>query len=346
MNILKHTAYIGLSALVCAGISSCKNGNQDFPDYEGGIGCYFAYQYPVRTITLGEDPQQDNNLDNEHKFVINATQSGGYNGAGLRVHVQVDPSLVNNLTFENGQPVKAMPEAYYSLASTTLTSTTNSMLYGTQVSLTDAFFNDPAAISNTYVIPLVITQAEGADFVITGTPLEGVSAVRQNAADWEVLPKDYVLYCVKFINPWHASYLRRGVDKFSDGSTVVRHAKYIEYNDITKVYTNGMNSCIFPVTKVLTDADGNTTGTLTCDLLLTFNGNDCTISSNTAGMTASGTGKFVIDGDKLAYDNEDQNALYLNYEIDFGTIKQTTTDTLTVTSRDVVMETFSPIYNN
>ena len=46
-----------LSILVMGGlvtiISSCKNGDISFPDYEGGVTVYFPYQYPVRTIMWG-----------------------------------------------------------------------------------------------------------------------------------------------------------------------------------------------------------------------------------------------------------------------------------------------------
>ena len=43
----------------------------------------------------------------------------------------------------------------------------------------------------------------------------------------------------------------------------------------------------------------NNTSTLTCDLTLTFNDkNECTVTSATNGYTATGTGKFVEDGEK------------------------------------------------
>ena len=46
---------------------------------------------------------------------------------------------------------------------------------------------------------------------------------------------DYVLYCVKYMNPWHGSYLRRGVDQINvDGvtSTNIRHEQYVEKDEI------------------------------------------------------------------------------------------------------------------
>ena len=52
---MKLTKYIfgvalGVLSLACA---SCYNADRDFPDYEGGTTAYFAYQYPVRTLILG-----------------------------------------------------------------------------------------------------------------------------------------------------------------------------------------------------------------------------------------------------------------------------------------------------
>lgn len=158
MNIIKSSAIFGLCSLMAASISSCKNSDNDFPDYEGGISAYFAYQYPVRTIVLGEDLEYPNPLDNDHKFQIFATHGGSYSPKNLTINVNVDPSLVNNLTFEDGSPVKAMPESYYTLGSTSFTHD-HGFFYGTTVQLSDAFFADPDAIKNTYVVPLVMTEA-------------------------------------------------------------------------------------------------------------------------------------------------------------------------------------------
>ena len=70
-----------------------------------------------------------------------------------------------------------------------------------EVQLKDAFFEDEKALSNNYVIPVVMKGQKGADRIITGEPLiDGDQPARTNSAYWSVLPKDYVLYCVKYIN--------------------------------------------------------------------------------------------------------------------------------------------------
>lgn len=61
MKIYKLLSVILGSAMSFA-FSSCENASNSFPDYEGGVSVYFAYQYPVRTIVLGNDPVVDNSL--------------------------------------------------------------------------------------------------------------------------------------------------------------------------------------------------------------------------------------------------------------------------------------------
>ena len=70
-NILKFICGIGV--LCC--LFSCKNGDQTFPDYEGGTTVYFPYQYPVRTIVLGDD-EYDTSMDQAHQCQIMATFGG------------------------------------------------------------------------------------------------------------------------------------------------------------------------------------------------------------------------------------------------------------------------------
>lgn len=347
MKYIKSAVIVGLGAFLAAGVSSCKNADKEWPDYEGGVTAYFANQYPVKCITLGEDGEQDNSLDNEHKCVIYATQGGAYKSRDLKIEVAVDPTLVNNLEFSDGTPVKAMPDNYYSLESNILTKK-KGYLFGTVVTLSDAFFADPDAVKYTYVIPLRMINAIGADKIVSGTPIEGVeNPARCDASAWSVQPKDYILYCVRYINPWQASYLRRGIDQITEGgSTVanVRHKEFVEYDEVVNLTTKSLNQAIFPVSTVV--PDGESVKTLTCNMVLTFNGDECTIGSDTPGITASGTGKFVKDGDKKSWDNEDRDVLYLDYNINFGIRQFATKDTLVVRAREVKAElNFNPTYN-
>lgn len=349
MNYFKYTAILAAGTLLAGSVSSCKNNDTDFPDYEGGVSAYFAKQDPVRTLILGEYENGDNSLDNQHKCMIFATQGGAYKSRDLTIEVAVDNTLADDLCFEDGSPVKAMPAEYYSLASNMLTKKKD-YLFGTEVSFTDAFFADPDALKNTYVIPLVMLKANGADRILAGTIDDAYisdNPLRTDAAKWKVLPQDYVLYCVKYVNKWHATYLRRGTDKITVGSAdpVVRErkAEYVEKDEEATVITLGMKKSKYTFSDIV--ADGDTKKTISCDIEITFDDNDkCTLASLTPGVTVTGTGEYVVKGEKNSWGRQDRDALYLHYTVDFGDRKYETDDTFVLRSRDFKPEYFNPVY--
>ncbi len=505
---LNNIVKILLAGSAMSLLASCHNQEKIFPDYEGGITTYFAYQYPVRTIVLGESETFDTSLDNQGKCIIYGTMGGAYEGKDVVVDIEVDNSLVDNLYFADGSPVKFMPGHYYDLSSTQL-DYNGSHMGGVEVTLHDAFFNDPAAIKNTYVIPVRMTNiVKGADQILAGTPaVEGETPVKTDPSQWKVLPKDYTLYALKYINPYDGSWLRRGEDKITDVATgdvktENRHKQYVENDEVMFLTTESLNSVVFPMTvnveKVVPPPTqyslsmsngskgeaygqqavytfskalkGATTYVLTCmvkgtaegeapiyvkdsddtqsynyppipittewtkvkleltpngadmaaimintgalvgtfwfddfslvekgktdeyivdgnfpnetrpaawnawgsgtpghvvpegysavelkptieivpkatDLVLTFNEDGtCAVSSATAGIAASGTGKFVKDGELKAWGNKDRDGIYLEYEVNFGEKVYAIKDTLVSRSREVVVETFSPTF--
>ncbi len=338
-NIVPITA---IAWMAIAGITSCKNGDATFPDYDYTT-VYFAHQTPVRTLVMGEDTY-DTSLDNEHKCKIYATMGGAYGGSGSTViDIIVDEDLCENLYFDDGvTPVQPMPSNYYSLASEQITlNEMNNLMGGVEVQFTDAFFNDEASLSNTYVIPIRMINVVNADSILVGVSSKE-NAAWTDTESWDTAPKNYVLYCVKYINKWHASYLRHGVDVITEGGTTtqnVRHNEYVEDDEICSITTRDLNTAVYQVSTTV----GTTT--LTCDLILSFNDEDeCTITSGTDDYTASGTGRFVEDGEKNSWGNKDRNALYLEYNVDFGVKQYQTIDTLVVQTRGVVYETFSTVY--
>ena len=502
-NIVK----ILLAGTAMSLLASCHNKEQIFPDYDGGVTAYFAYQYPVRTIVLGTSETFDTSLDNQHKCIIYGTMGGAYQGKDVVIDIEVDNALTDNLYYDSAfeKPVKAMPSEYYTLSGNQLVYGGNHM-GGVEVQLTDAFFADPEAIKTTYVIPVKMTNIKkGADQILSGTPaIEGDNAWRTDASQWKVLPKDYTLYAVKYINQWDGSWLRRGVDTITENgetTTEVRHEQYVENDEVMFLSTQSLNSVTFPMTtsvsvvvppptqyamsmtnKIAGDAykmqvvysfatplKGGTTYTLSCmvkgtaegqapifmndsdgsqtynypsipittewtkvtldltpngndaavmlinagaiegtflfddfslvekgktdeyiadgnfptadmpagwgtwngdpativpegysavelqptieivpvatDLVLTFdNSGNCTVSSATEGVTASGSGKYVQDGEKMAWGNKDRDGIYLDYTVDFGTKQYAIKDTLVSRNREVIMETYSPSF--
>ena len=251
---LNNIAKILLAGAAMSALASCHNQEKAFPDYDGGVTAYFAYQYPVRTIVLGESETFDTTLDNQHKCIIYGTMGGAYKGKDIVVDIEVDNTLTDNLFYdaEGKNPVKAMPAGYYSLSGNQLKYDGNHM-GGVEVQLTDAFFADPDAIKNTYVIPVQMTNiVKGADQILAGTPaIEGEPALKTDPTQWAVAPKDFTLYAVKYVNPWDGSWLRRGVDIITENgetTTEVRHKQYVENDEVMFLTTKSLNSVTIPMT--------------------------------------------------------------------------------------------------
>lgn len=362
---MKNINYLFL--IIAMFFASCENQEWEFPDFEYQT-VYFAHQYPVRTITLGDDIF-DTSLDNEWKFKIMATTGGVYkNEKDIAVGVTVDNALVKDLLFEaGGNEILAMPDEYYSLASDKIIIPGGSLVGGVEVQLTEAFFADPLSIQKNYVIPMRMTYVEGADSILSGVggndgPRRGVSG------DWAIQPKDFTFYAVKFINPWHGFYLRRGEDEITrDGvpSSVVRHAEFVEDDDVFELTTLSFNDLLFPLdykskeghdlgVKIKLNFDDDQKATVSPEAL-SYQVND---SVRVYNVAASGTGSFVEKGEKKSWGNQDRDALYLEYDVsyeveikfpkagladDIEQVTYSTTDTLVMRNRGVVMETFSPV---
>ena len=371
MKLKKHICVVALGAFSLT-FASCYNADKEFPDYEGGTTAYFAYQYPVRTLILGNDIY-DNTIDNEHKCRIWSTMGGAYGGRNATVDIFVDEALCNDLYFTDdggnaAVPVTPMPSSYYNLLSNSIPYNGDSRGY-VEVQFTDAFFNDPLSIENTYVIPLKMTKVTGIDHILSGTPREGLTPARANSEDWDVLPKDYVLYCVKYMNPWQGKYIRRGIDNVTEKgntTTIVRkdfslvnsdleHYKEnpVNQNDeVCGITTKNMTQAIFPVSFKTSGAS------ISCNLILTFSGNQCTISTDDADVTVTGSGEFIEKGTEKAEYKDYQwgsmngepvqrDILRLAYEVDFTkkNIQVSTSDTLVVQTRESNQKVFfSPLY--
>jgi hypothetical protein len=340
-----------LSCIILVIGYSCSNKDSVFPDYKYTT-VYFPYQSPVKTLVLGED-LYDNSLDNEHKCLIMATMGGVYeNKKEVTLSVMVDTMLTRRLTFESatGDRVVAMPDNYYILPASkdqTIVIPSGKLMGGLEVQLTDAFFQDPRSVKNTFVIPLRIAGVVNADSVLSGKS-DYKDPDRRKAGDWITPPKDYILYAIKYINPYHGTYLRRGVDhvKGAGGNTsldttVVYHAQYVEKDELCNMVTTSMNEV---TVSLKTKIRGNTD--VPFQLLLRFdNQGKCTIANPAAASyTVTGTGELVKKGD--LWGNEKRDVLHLQYQADFGTTTHVFKDTIVLRDRGVKMETFNPFIVN
>lgn len=301
---------MGIAAFTLLMAASCENGNKEF-GYDGARTVYFSYPGYERTVELGEDQEADLTDDNNHVFTIKATYGGGYNnGSDITVNYVIDPSLCEGYHYD------VMPSEYYTVENPNqFTIAKGNLTGGVRVKLADSFFDDEKSYTSGYLIPVKLVSAQGVD---------------------QILESQSTTFClVKYINPWTATYLRKGQDVIN-GQIVRRSYPYIENAEVIKVVTKGLNKS--QVTVAIKDTKGVAHNV---NLLLTFNGDDCTVSSNTQGAEVSGSGKFV-KADQLMGEYK-RNALYLNYTLkttELGTVQ--TTDTLVVRNRGVQKVTFTP----
>ena len=159
------------------------------------------------------------------------------------------------------------------------------------------------------------------------------------------MPKDYVLFAVKYVNPYHGSYLRRGKDevKGAGGNTaldtnVVYHAPYVEKDEVCSAVTRTLNQV-----SISLNAKNKGNINVPYQMILNFDAQGkCTITNPaTATYTISGSGEFVKDGDM--WGNEKRDVLRIKYQVDFGTTVHNFSDTIVARDRGVKFETFNPV---
>ena len=315
MKTLRLINTLGVGAMTLMLAASCESGDKKF-GYDGETSVYFANAGYERVVELGEDQEADLTDDNNHIINIKAFCGGGYgNSSNITVDHITDPSLCDGYTIK-GSDIDVMPSSYYEIENKNqFTIASGSLMGGVKVHLTDAFFADPKSCEQGYVIPVQLVKATGVD---------------------KILEDKSMTFCrVKFVNPWHATYLRRGKDVIN-GTTSYRHTQYMEKGEIINVVTKGLNQA--QVTVAVKDAAGVAHDVA---LLLSFNGDDCTITSNTEGVTASGSGKFVKKCEDMG--GIQRNALYLDYKFQSDVLgKVETTDTLVVRNRGIKYAIFTP----
>lgn len=325
-------------------MSACHNGDWEFPDYDYQT-VYFAYQYPVRTITLGEDIF-DTTLDNEHKCKIVATTGGVYsNNEDVLIGIEVDESLCDGIGFSIDEKITPMPQNYYSLADNQIIIPKGELTGAVEVQLTDAFFADSFSIKNTYVIPLIMKNVENADSILSGEPATD-SPKLNSSEDWTIAPKNFTLFAVKYVNPWHGAYLRRGVDVGvgKDGNTqldttIIYHEEFVIDDQVVNMNTISMNEVVMS----LKTNDKNQATNLPFELYIRIDDEgNCTVSSlDSDEYVVSGNGKVVEKGD--SWGGEARDVMYLDYTVDFAESTHVFTDTLVLRDRQVGFETFTPL---
>lgn len=335
---------IFLILTLTAGLISCENFNIEHPDFDYTSG-YFPYQFPVRTLVLG-DYIYDNANDNAKKFVVSVAMGGVYeNKQDREFQIEVDNSLCNNILFSSGgDPIKALPSNYYTLSSTNkIVIPTGKMNGGVEVQLTDAFFADPLAIKNTYVVPIRLKSSNDVDSILVGNS-SNPSADPRVVSQWTVAPKNFTIFAVKYINEFHGNYFHYGSSVVKDAAnaqveTTTYSTPFVENNSVRKLTTTGR----YQVTVTTSFHSSIMTGNYT--LLLTFNGNNCTVSApEGSAYTISGTGEFKSKA--YEWGNKKRDGIVLKYTVANATNKYEADEVLVARDRAVVMEVYSPVLSN
>lgn len=332
---------------------SCENAPIEFDDF-GVTTCYFPYQTPARTIILGKYDEGFNDNDNLHQFEIGVIMTGVYeNKIDRKVYFELDTAMLSNVL-----NVKYLPTTHYTIETASPVIIPKGDTKGRiLVKLTDAFFNDPKTVSTffvngavptcNYAIPLKITKVEGLDSILVGKPLVA-NPDRNKVTDWSIVPKDYTLFAVKYINKFHGNYLRRGADKVINtltnveiGTTIYR-TQYVEKNDVVKASTFDLNSVIVPSIIRRYNAPNGVALSLQFQFA---NDGTCTVinsTAKTARTTSSiiGTGMLKENGD--VWGGKQHDVIYLNYTYtdSIRNERHEVKDTMVIRDRGVGFETF------
>lgn len=337
----KDMKKIFLTSCLALGLCACHNFDTDFPDFEYTTG-YFPYQFPERVLVLG-DYIYDNSNDNAHKFVISVAMGGVYrNKQDRRFSFVVDESLCDGIRFSSkGTDIKALPKSYYSLSNDhEIVIPKGKFNGGIEVQLTDAFFQDPDAVKNTYVVPLRLTGSNDVDSLLVGQTSVPNADVRDKG-QWAIAPKHFTLFGIKYINEWHGNYLHYGKSSVTDGAgarieSTEYSAQYLEQNDVYRLTTTARNQVsltthlkgeLFP--KEVT-------------MLFDFNGDDCTITSPEGSpYTVKGSGTFKKGA--YSFGNKSRNGIAYSFTCTDGKNTYKAEDVLVARDRAVTLETYTPV---
>lgn len=323
-------------------INSCKNEDWSFSDFDYTTS-YFPYQYPVRTLVLG-DYNFDNSRDNELKFLISASMGGVYeNNKDIIVNFEIDNTLINNLYNLDGEtPILPLPENYYTLSNSNKIIIPKGEFYGNiEVQLAEDFLLDSLAVGVNYVIPLRIISAT-TDSVLQGKS-EMANPDPRIADNWVVKPKNFTLFGIKFVNEYDGSYLLRGKSIVKDASdniveTNVYRKTQIVNDEIVVTKTISKDAITYAnAVRLQSGSPGNFKMNISFD-----SGGNATITKmNGSLFDMTGSARFVKDGDE--WGGERRNVIYLDYQINDGTNTHIVNDTLVFRNKNVKFEQFTPL---
>jgi len=322
--------------------AGCTNQEIEFEDY-AFQGVYFPYQSPVRTIVLGDEVIGDNTIDLEHAFSIGVSIGGMYENTKDRVvSVEFAPELADNL-----DGVELLPDNYYDATFDNLIIPAGSFMGKVRVDLTDEFFEDPMTNGLRYVIPLRITDAD-ADSILSGDPKATIDDHDPRVSDhWNIQPKDYVLFGIKYINQTHGVYFLRG-ERYrlnTEGDkvdTTTYSQRFLTDNERTKLSTKSLTEN-FMSTVGGTNKEGFQNEQYSMQLTFDEATKSVTVSQrNEETVVVNGTGKYFTKDDpgSEGFNGKKRRTIYLDYTYEDDGNTFNAKDSLVFIDTDVTFETF------
>ncbi|MFY0628354.1 MAG: DUF1735 domain-containing protein [Reichenbachiella sp.] len=264
-----------------------------YEDYEQDFAytaVYFPYQQPMRTVLVDET---------EVKVGI---VLGGKRTNEVNEYAYL--SLATDLIEDQG--VTMLPSTHYTLdldSDSLVTIPVGSFQGDFSLNFTEAFFDDPNSIGSNYVLPLRIKQYT-TDSVLAG--------------------KHYTMAMFKYINNYHGTYYRAGLDSLDDSENgvVYYRSDTLELNINTDLVTTGRNT--------LSYSDIGLAGALgALELTVEESGNV------TAVVTDQGFGSLTISSFSGTFNN---GVLNLSYWYNYNGVDRKVTETLTFRDNGLTFE--------
>jgi hypothetical protein len=263
-----------LIGLIGVSFTSCESYEDFTGDFDYSI-VYFATQKPLRTIVAY----------NEMQFKVGVAIGGKReNTKDEFADFVIDPTLLS--TIDGADAFTLLPESYYTLSDGSKMIIPKGKFIG-DVTVTlnrDLFTNDAASTSNTYALPLRITNSSLDSIASGALDVDG-------NPDLSRPPRDYTILVVKYISPYSGTFYHKGSTRELDGTgNVVNEFVYdnadLVKNQTWRIITLDRNS-------VRTPGIGNNSAQ---NFVINVNETDntVTIDSPSSGVTnLSGSGTYV-----------------------------------------------------
>jgi len=296
MKILK---LISASLLAIALLASCE-GYEDYVNDYDYTATYFGSQKPLRTIVSRD----------EMVFQVGATLAGmREDNSSYTVDFVVDTSLLSLIPEASGFTV--LPEAYYTLGDASNFNISKDHFRVVDVTLDRAAFTaDPLSLTNTYALPLRITNASVDSILDSGSDSVTIAS------------KNITILVVKYISAYHGFYYSKGTQVELDAGgvpvdTVTYSKTDLSANDVVEFSTLGAE--VVKTSRIGGDIAGGLEFTMNADGSVGVASSDVTIDAGTVTYDESAstyTIDLTVDKEGTTYEIKEQLILRQDPESD------------------------------